>query len=187
MLTYFLIIWIIIFILLYLYFFFNKGPKDDKQHFLGKIIFGGFLSGGLLLIYYLFFISLSFVILFDLNYKFGNIGFIFGLLIFIPIYFLYWKNRKYIDSLALKYIYSFLKMSTPNEKHIKENFISNYESKNILILLFTLLIAMGFFFIISKYIFQFSSKSALVISFILGLLSPIFFFIYILLLLIKTK
>lgn len=76
-------------------------------------------------------------------------------------------------------------MNTPNKKHIKENFISNYESKNILILLFTLLIAMGFFFIISKYIFQFSSKSALVISFILGLLSPIFFFIYILLLLGK--
>jgi hypothetical protein len=73
-------------------------------------------------------------------------------------------------------------MNTPNKKPIKENFISNYESKNILILLFTLLIAMGFFFIISKYIFQFSSKSALVISFILVLLSPIFFFIYILLL-----
>ena len=104
MLTYFLIIWIIIFILL----FFNKGPKNDKQHFLGKMIFGGFLSVGLLLIFLLFFISLSFVILFDLNYKFGNIGFIFGLLIFIPIYFLYWKNRKYIDYLAIKYIYSFL-------------------------------------------------------------------------------
>ena len=108
MLGYFLITWIIIFILLYLYFFFNKETKNDKQHFLGKMIFGSFLSGGLLLIYKLFFISLSFVILFDLNYKFGNIGFIFGLLIFIPIYFLYWKNRKYIDYLAIKYIYSFL-------------------------------------------------------------------------------
>jgi hypothetical protein len=61
-------------------------------------------------------------------------------------------------------------MNTPNKKPIKENFTSNYDSKTILMALTTLLATMGFYFIILKYIFQFSSKSALVISFILALL-----------------
>ena len=69
-------------------------------------------------------------------------------------------------------------MNTPNKKPIKENFSSNYILEPYLILLFSLLMMMGFFFIIFKYIFQFSSKSALVISFILpllGILSNIYF------------
>ena len=69
-------------------------------------------------------------------------------------------------------------MNTPNKKPIKENFSSNYILEPYLILLFSLLMMMGFFFIIFKYIFQFSSKSALVISFILpllGILSIIYF------------
>jgi hypothetical protein len=69
-------------------------------------------------------------------------------------------------------------MNTPDKKPIKENFTSNYDSKTILISLIPLLAPMGFYFIILKYIFQFSSNSALVISFILallGILSIIFF------------
>lgn len=60
-------------------------------------------------------------------------------------------------------------MNNSNKKPIKENFTSNYKSTIILYLLSSLLMMMGFFFIIFKYIFQFSSKSALVISFILPL------------------
>jgi tryptophan-rich sensory protein len=108
MLKYFLIIWIIIFILIHLYLTFNKGPKKD-EHFIPRLMIGYFMLSGILLsIYLLFVISLSFVILFDLSYKFGNIGFIIGLLIFIPIYFLSWKNRKDIEYLATKYISSIL-------------------------------------------------------------------------------
>jgi len=69
-------------------------------------------------------------------------------------------------------------MNTPNKKPIKENFTSNYDSETILMSLIPLLAPMGFYFIIFKYIFQFSSNSALVISFILallGILSIIFF------------
>ena len=60
-------------------------------------------------------------------------------------------------------------MNTPNKKPIKENFTSNYILEPILIFSGALLITT--LFIIFKYIFQFSSKSALVISFILPPLS----------------
>ena len=78
-------------------------------------------------------------------------------------------------------------MNTPNKKHIKENFTSNYDSKTILMLITSLLITMGFYFIIFKYIFQFSSKSALVISFILALLGILSLYYFYSLFSYKTK
>jgi len=78
-------------------------------------------------------------------------------------------------------------MNTPNKKPIKENFTSNYYSKTILMALTSLLATMGFYFIILKYIFQFSSKSALVISFILALLGFLSLYYFYSLFSYKTK
>jgi len=84
MLIYFLIISIVIFIFIHSFFYFNRNTYKSTNY--NEVLALADLYYKVLYLYLLFFISLLLVILFDITYKFGIIGFIIGLLLIFGLY-----------------------------------------------------------------------------------------------------